>query len=154
VTDFFAFFGFKRAAAIDLGELKNRFHHLAASEHPDVAGASDFAQLNVGYQTLLDPKKRLAHLLELQGSNTASIAEPPPDLVTTFFEVAAALHTRDVAAINARCAQLTAIRDQMVKSLCDLRADELSSLRASHQHFAFLDRWLEQLNEAAFRAGE
>lgn len=151
MIDYFALLGFPRSASLDAAELKHRFHEVAASEHPDVSGGSGFAQLNVAYRALSDPKTRLAHLLELNGSNAAGISEPPPDLVDLFFDVAAAVRLNDATLLSRLIARSEGKRAEVLRSLNNIDANDVAALRIAHQRLAFLDRWLEQLHEATFR---
>lgn len=68
MTDCFEIFHEPHRPWLDAESLKEKFHRLTATHHPDVArGAEvDFSALNAAYQTLRDPKTRLRHLLELE----------------------------------------------------------------------------------------
>ena len=60
-------------------ELKQKYHRLTLAAHPDTrteaTSGDTFAELNEGYRTLADPKRRLLHLLTLEGHSPAS--RPP-----------------------------------------------------------------------------
>ena len=67
--DFFALFGEQRRPWLDPEGVKETFHRLSRTEHPDqqeVGGEGDFAKLNQAQAVLRDPKLRLRHLLELE----------------------------------------------------------------------------------------
>lgn len=87
--DYFAIFEEKRRPWLDADALKEKFHRLTASHHPDVAdrsetanksrnpaaaangdlrenGTRDFSEINHAYQTLSDLPARLRHLLALE----------------------------------------------------------------------------------------
>ncbi len=66
--DFFALFGEQRRPWLDPVGIKETFHRLSRTEHPDqqTDGGGDFARLNQAQATLRDPKLRLRHLLELE----------------------------------------------------------------------------------------
>ena len=68
--DYFALLGEERRPSLDPERIKDAFHRLSRTEHPDqttAAGAdADFARLNTAQATLRDPKARLRHLLELE----------------------------------------------------------------------------------------
>lgn len=152
MTDYFALLGFARSASLDSVELKRKFHALAATDHPDVSANADFAQLNVAYRTLNDPKTRLAHLLELQGASVGGVSEPPADLVDLFFDVGAALRSTDKSSIHPQTERVTRTRDEVIQRLAGIRVEDVAALRMAHQRLAFLDRWLEQLREASLAA--
>ena len=66
--DFFALLGEPRRPWLDPEQVKETFHRLSRTEHPDQQAAenTDFARLNQAQATLRDPKGRLRHLLELE----------------------------------------------------------------------------------------
>ena len=72
MTDLFALLGERRRPDLDPERIKETFHRLSRTEHPDQLSApadhadADFAQLNLAQTTLRDPKSRLRHLLELE----------------------------------------------------------------------------------------
>ena len=72
MTDLFALLGEPRRPFLDPERIKETFHRLSRTEHPDqqtappVAADTDFAQINLAQATLRDPKLRLRHLLELE----------------------------------------------------------------------------------------
>lgn len=66
--------------------LKEKYHHLTAQHHPDIAGATvDFAEINRAYQTLADPAARLRHLLELEAPAAIGRSQPVPADIAAFF---------------------------------------------------------------------
>lgn len=67
--DYFALLGEPRRPWLDPERVKDTFHRLSRTEHPDQAAAeadADFARLNQAQAALRDPKARLRHLLELE----------------------------------------------------------------------------------------
>ena len=66
--DFFALLGEARRPWLDPEAVKEAFHLLSRTTHPDqpVAENADFALLNQAQTTLREPKLRLRHLLELE----------------------------------------------------------------------------------------
>ncbi len=71
--DFFQYYGIKASFRIDLAVLRKKFYEKSRLHHPDsktseAINASDAeyesAMNNLAYQTLLDPEKRLKHILE------------------------------------------------------------------------------------------
>jgi curved DNA-binding protein CbpA len=80
MIDYFALLDQPRAPWLDVERLKETYHQKTLQTHPDVhtrspdATAADtaFASLNEAYQVLQDPKRRLHHLLSLEGSAPSS----------------------------------------------------------------------------------
>jgi curved DNA-binding protein CbpA len=71
MTDYFALLEQPRAPWLDPAGLKEAYHRQTLQTHPDTAAAGNpsggFAEINEAYQVLQDPKRRLHHLLELEG---------------------------------------------------------------------------------------
>lgn len=97
MTDYFALLGQPRLPWLDSDELKQAFHERTLRAHPDAQAAGDvdaavaeaaFAEINEGYQTLLDPKRRLHHLLCLEGAPPAKGGDVPTD-IAAFFQMVA-----------------------------------------------------------------
>ncbi len=99
MADHFAFLNQPRRPWLDPEQLKQAFHALSATLHPDkhpsadeagkAVAARQFAELNVAYQCLADPKARLLHLLELErGEKPKDIQQIPAALADWFVEVA------------------------------------------------------------------
>ncbi len=92
MNDHFATLGQPRRPWLEGEELKEAFHRLSASLHPDVAATGDaerFAAMNAAYSALRDPAARLRHLLELTSpAALAKAAAPPPELGDLFMEIA------------------------------------------------------------------
>jgi len=106
VVDYFALLGQERRPLVDPAELKQRLLAFSQEHHPDRTHAGSaaerqqsqdhFTSLNSAYQTLLDPKARLAHLLELEnGGRPAAIQSAPADLMNLFMEVGTACKKAD-----------------------------------------------------------
>ncbi len=99
MSDHFARLNEARRPWLDADRLKQTFHTLSATIHPDKILSADesakaqaskqFAELNAAYQCLSDPKSRLLHLLELEcGEKPKDIQEIPAALADWFVEVA------------------------------------------------------------------
>lgn len=92
MIDHFTTLGQPRRPWLDAEVLKDTFHRLSASLHPDVPGTGDaakFAALNAAYSILRDPAPRLRHLLELTAPEAlAAAVAPPPELGDLFMEIA------------------------------------------------------------------
>jgi len=103
MTDYFAIFGEPRAPWLDAEVLKEKFHALSATLHPDASAntktasekndaalCADFATLNSAYQILRDPAARLRHLIELDFPQLLSRGDAsniPPELIERFAQV-------------------------------------------------------------------
>src|SRR5207248_6844470 len=98
MTNYFALLNEQRRPWIDPGLLKQKFLGLSAAVQPDrVHGACEserraaqerYAELNVAYNCLREPKERLAHLLELEtGAKPKQVQNIPSDLMDAFMEV-------------------------------------------------------------------
>ncbi len=98
MTDCFALLGEPRRPVLDVEQLKARFHVRAAETHPDrfhnspeaerLAATESHTEFNAAYNTLREPKDRLAHLLELElGRKPGGIESVPEDLMAGFMEV-------------------------------------------------------------------
>lgn len=87
MTDFFEALGVPHRPLPDDEELKRRFLALTAEHHPDVTGAesSDFATLNLAYQTLRDPRLRLRHLVELATGTPTPRHQAAPAVIAELF---------------------------------------------------------------------
>jgi DnaJ-domain-containing protein 1 len=87
VTDHFAIFNEPRRPWLDPEALKEKFHALTSEHHPDVArdAAVDFAALNAAYNTLLDPRARLRHLLELESPEALARSRQIPGAIADLF---------------------------------------------------------------------
>jgi curved DNA-binding protein CbpA len=99
VPDYFALLNETRRPWLDPQALKQHFLALTADAHPDRAHHLPpleravvnrrFAELNAAYQCLLEPKKRLLHLLELElGRRPDSVGGVPGGLLDWFSEIA------------------------------------------------------------------
>jgi DnaJ-domain-containing protein 1 len=106
MSDQFARLNEARRPWLDADRLKQTFHTLSATIHPDKIPSADesakamaskqFAELNAAYQCLSDPKSRLLHLLELErGEKPKDIQQIPTGLADWFVEVARACRETD-----------------------------------------------------------
>ncbi len=86
MIDYFALLDQPRAPWLDPDQLKETYHQRTLRVHPDVhprssgSAAADqtFANLNEAYQVLQDPKRRLHHLLSLEGAAPSSAGQAVP----------------------------------------------------------------------------
>jgi curved DNA-binding protein CbpA len=99
MPDHFARLNEVRRPWLDVDRLKQTFHTLSGTTHPDkihstneaakAQASKQFAELNAAYQCLAEPKTRLLHLLELeQGEKPKDIQQIPAALADWFVEVA------------------------------------------------------------------
>jgi DnaJ-domain-containing protein 1 len=106
MTDYFALLNEPRRPWLDAEVLKQKFLSLSATVHPDKihsASESDkqtaskkFADLNAAYNSLLLPKSRLLHLLELErGAKPGDVQQIPPALADLFAQVAVVCRDAD-----------------------------------------------------------
>jgi DnaJ-domain-containing protein 1 len=106
MTDYFVLLNQPRRPWLEPDTLKSKFLALAAKAHPDkqrtgseaerLAANRHYAELNVGYHCLAEPKSRLLHLLELeQGAKPRDIEQIPDALADLFAEVAMTCRNAD-----------------------------------------------------------
>jgi curved DNA-binding protein CbpA len=180
MTDYFALLEQPRAPWLDQATLKEVFHRKTLEHHPDTGAASSnnaFAELNEAYHVLQDPKRRLQHLLELQGSPPSRIAEAvPKELQELFLRIGDWNHQAKSLLERTR-GQSSALERSLLKTrfletqhaienlrrevrnlietanhdLKQVGAAELGLISALHSRFAYLGRWTEQLDELAFQ---
>jgi curved DNA-binding protein CbpA len=180
MTDYFALLEQPRVPWLEPATLKEVFHRKTLEHHPDVTTSGSegqFAELNEAYQVLQDPKRRLQHLLELQGKTTSSVAQPvPPDLQDLFLGISAASQrattllekTRGASSALARSllkpesagvqqeieklrTKLQNMIENADRELQDTSITQLDAIVALQQRFAYLGRWSSQLDELTFQ---
>ena len=92
MIDHFATLAQPRRPWLEAEALKDAFHRLSASLHPDVPGTGDGAQftaLNAAYSILRESAARLRHLLELTApAALAATSAAPFELADLFMEIA------------------------------------------------------------------
>ncbi len=89
--DAFAVLDLPRAPWVDAELVKERFHRLGATHHPDAPGGSGdaFSELNSAWQILRDPAACLRHFLQLTAPSTLTSAiSTPLELGELFMEIA------------------------------------------------------------------
>jgi curved DNA-binding protein CbpA len=98
MTDYFALLNQPRAPWLDPVSLKDAYHRQTLQTHPDTVAPGDtqssFAELNEAYQVLQDPKRRLHHLLELEGHAPSSTNQSVPQELHDLFPAIGALTQR------------------------------------------------------------
>ena len=143
MIDHFAILGQPRQPWLETDALKEAFHRLSASLHPDVPGTGDaakFAALNSAFSILREPASRLRHLLELTAPAALAAASAPPlDLADLFMEIAGLRRRLDelLAKRNAATSPLTrallageesALRRDLTNTQSRLEAAETNAL--------------------------
>ncbi len=177
--DYFALLGLQRALTVGDAELKDAWHHTAAT-------ARDAETIHRAYATLRDPARRIGHLLELHGRKIDSEETPGERLFDLFFTVAAALKTADIVGtqIESTSSALhrAGLTNQLLTSLDELtlagaavavertnRDTQLTSLAANFLNFsdaewevltslgsdfAFLTKWTGEIQKRETRLQE
>jgi DnaJ-domain-containing protein 1 len=111
-TDYFALLDQPRRPWIETEALKQKFLSLSAEIHPDRVHNADeqtrraaqqrYAELNAAHSTLINPRERLRHLIELEtGRKPAEVQQVPARLANFFFEIAQTCRAAD-AILNLR----------------------------------------------------
>jgi curved DNA-binding protein CbpA len=98
MIDYFALLDQPRVPWLDPVSLKEAYHRKTLETHPDTAATrkttGSFAELNEAYQILQDPKRRLHHLLELEGHAPSSTNQAVPEQLHDLFPAIGALSQR------------------------------------------------------------
>ena len=98
MTDYFALLDQSRSPWLDPAGLKEAYHRQTLQTHPDTAAPAipqgQFAELNEAYQVLQDPKRRLHHLLELEGRAPSSGDQTVPQELHDLFPAIGGLAQR------------------------------------------------------------
>lgn len=180
MTDFFALLEHPRQPWLDLEKLKEAFHEKSRTAHPDAGGSeAAFAQINEAYQSLLNPRRRLQHLLALEDKPPAAAGQVVASDIADLFQSVAATSQEADALVQKFAiassplsqsllqAELRSIRERLAGLSATLQAgydradDELKELNASTDapenriselqrlagRFAYLTRWLGELEE-------
>jgi curved DNA-binding protein CbpA len=186
MIDYFALLQQPRRPWLDPEKLKDKYHRLTISAHPDrqtskvdSANQSDFANVNEAYRVLSDPKLRLQHLLALENvpSNTATI---PTALSDVFLETGTLIQELDrllarsttnalsKALIKSEITSKQELATDLLQKLQIMHAEAVNELRAMDKNwdsidsvavqltelssrFAYLTRWIAQLEERKFQ---
>jgi curved DNA-binding protein CbpA len=180
MTDYFALLEQPRAPWLDPAALKEVFHRKTLEHHPDTSASSSsnaFAELNEAHQVLQDPKRRLQHLLELQGSPPPRTSESVPSELQALFlrigewnqqtkllleRIRGQSSALERSLLRSRVLEVQQAIENLRRELRDLtetanrelrkidpaQIDQISGL---HSRFAYLGRWTAQLDELAFQ---
>ncbi|MDQ6764609.1 MAG: DnaJ domain-containing protein [Verrucomicrobiota bacterium] len=161
MTDYFALLEQPRAPWLDPEALTKVFHAQTLRSHPDaqtqgenlVEREAAFAQLNEAYQTLRDPKRRLQHLLALEGTVPARDDAVPAEIEALFPAMARLLQDCDGVLWKASAATTALGRSLLRAGILDV-SGRLEKIRAtiSQLHESTSQR-LQTLN-IAWAAGD
>ena len=115
MTDYFALLDQPRRPWLDPHELKQAFHAKSLRVHPDTQHRDErsfaesgiaFRELNEAYQVLQDPKRRIYHLLSLEGRAPASRQTTVPSEIEQLFSGVAGV-TQQAEALADKCKSAT-----------------------------------------------
>ena len=157
MIDHFALLDQPHLPWLDPDELKNTYHQKTLQAHPDAqASRSDmdatdatFARLNEAYQVLQDPKRRLHHLLSLEGSTPSSTDQTVPKQLHDLFPRIGALTQRANSLLETVRATSNALSRSLLKpQILDVQ-QETKEVREQIQNLSgeSLDQ-LRQINAA------
>jgi len=147
MTDYFALLDQARRPWVDPASLKEAYHRKTLQAHPDTAAPESteggFAELNEAYRVLQDPKRRLHHLLELEGRAPSSANQTVPQELHDLFPTIGALTQRANLCLEKTKASTNALSRSLLKpQLLELQK-ETTELREKIQ--ALSDASLVQL---------
>ena len=150
MTDYFALLNQPRQPWLDSDELKQAFHAKSMQSHPDVAAATDdaFAQLNEAYQVLLDPKRRIQHLLGLEQREPPRDRSVPADIADLFPVVAETTHAADALAQKMEAATNPLSRSLLKPQILAVQSRLADTLQRLGQLRGSADAELLRLNGA------
>jgi curved DNA-binding protein CbpA len=144
MTDYFALLEQPRRPWLEPEAVKQKFLSLSAEFHPDRvhnaeeqirrAAQQHYAELNAAHNTLINPRERLRHLIELEtGRKPADVQQVPSELANFFFEIART------------CREADAVLDDRAKA---------ASALAKVQFFERSQETIETLGAAQRRIGD
>jgi len=183
MTDYFVLLQQPRQPWLEPEQLKQKYQQLTLAAHPDRKNANqssvDFATVNEAYRVLTDPKLRLQHLLQLQGTDPNADQSIPQELLDLFSRVGNFVQTTDPLlqraglAHNALAksllrAEILTSRKEAAEILEKTRrlfndaiketrllneswADKPDKIVQLFRRFAYLTRWIQQVEERQFQ---
>jgi hypothetical protein len=183
MTDYFALLQQPRQPWLEPEQLKQKYQQLTLTAHPDRAGSDessvDFAMVNEAYRVLADPKLRLQHLLQLQGTDPNAGQSIPQELLDLFSRVGNFVQTTDRllqrASVTRNALAKSLIQSEILTSrkeveqilgktrqLYNNAIEETRLLNESwtekpdkivqlFRRFAYLTRWIQQVEERQFQ---
>ncbi len=137
MTDYFALLNQPRRPWLEPEHVKQAFHARALQVHPDAqlqheaASSSDalFAQLNEASQVLQDPKRRLQHLLTLEGHPPGRAPATTPPAIEELFPIVAAATHRAGAVVKNSAAATNALSRSLLKPELKTATNQLGAVR-------------------------
>jgi curved DNA-binding protein CbpA len=153
MIDYFALLDQPHAPWLDPDRLKNTYHQKTLQAHPDAqtnrAGPdttdASFASLNEAYQVLQDPKRRLHHLLSLEGRAPSSADQTVPKELHDLFPAVGALARRANLLLEKIRVTSNALSRSLLKPQVLEVQNETKELRAKIQNLS--DASLGELRE-------
>ena len=132
MTDLFAVLGQPRRPWLEPDTLKEKYHELSRTAHPDLPNDSPsgrFDAVNEAYRVLLDTKLRLQHLLALEsGEAVATGRAVPADLQERFLQLGAL--TQNVRALAQKMvAAQSGLSRSLLRGELKVRQDEIARLQ-------------------------
>ena len=163
MTDYFALLEQPRRPWLDPEQLKQAFHTKSKRAHPDARPQSNdsaafegkFTELNEAYQVLQDPKRRLQHLLQLEGKAGESRFDGVPEDVGELFPRVAAL-TQQAGELAQKHAAATSplSRSLMKPELLQLQSRVAGMLKAMRAESADAQTQLRRIDGQWCQDGE
>ena len=149
MIDYFALLDQPRVPWLDPVGLKKAYHRKTLQVHPDIAAPgetdSGFAELNEAHQILQDPKRRLHHLLELEGHAPTARDQTVPQELHDLFPAIGALAQRATLLLDETGTASNALSRSLLKPRILEAQKETKELRGKIQ--ALSDASLTQLRE-------
>jgi DnaJ-domain-containing protein 1 len=147
----FDVFGLEPIPHLDVHVVKQRFHELSATLHPDIGGKETeaaFTELNQAFQILSSDRLRLKHFLELSGlGDLSAISTVPPHLASLFMSAGDLMHSSKLL-IKAKLAADSALE------LATLQGELLEKSEACQQLLTALISLRNQLREQLSITGQ
>jgi curved DNA-binding protein CbpA len=141
MIDYFALLDQPRAPWLDPDKLKETYHRKTLQAHPDAQtsrpGAdtpeTTFTSVNEAYQVLQDPKRRLHHLLSLEGAAPSSADQTVPQQLHDLFPAVGALTQRANLLLEKIRATSNALSRSLLKPQILEVQNEMKEVRAKIQ---------------------
>jgi curved DNA-binding protein CbpA len=153
MIDYFALLDQPRVPWLDPEKLKETYHQKTLQAHPDAQASgggpaladATFAHLNEAYQVLQDPKRRLHHLLSLEGCAPSSTGQAVPEQLQDLFPQIAALSQRTNHLLEKIQATSNALSRSLLKPRILEVQQEMKEVRGKIQSLS--DASFEQLRQ-------
>lgn len=171
-TNHFQTLGIEASITLDLDSLRDSYQKLAAESHPDQGGdKATFDSINLAYNTLRSPSKRLKHYMELKGIEYDARGSVTSDLMDLFMSVGETLQKTD-AFLRKKSAATTALAKALLEPesmlMQDTLGEQISKVEQKQSEYlallssspadeilpqitrnlAFLEKWYAQLQQS------